>query len=317
MLKKLPATPERDLSFIAAARKAKMPPDQLHWMTRYVEGFNAADAGKISAASIALQQRAEDAIDGETSYRLTHGYKSLVDWLEQECRTLGVKIHMQMPVREVLWKKGEVVAVCDAGEFHAPFCVITLPLGVLKEGTVQFQPQPKEILAALAGLEMGHAARISLTFQKRFWDKEAPGMGFLINGQGNSDLNAWWTVAPAPAPLLTGWAGGPRARDFASQEALLESALSALARYFQMTPVALREQLVSCQSHDWTGDPFSRGAYSYVATDGLPLLPALSRPVEATLYYAGEHTEQDGHWGTVHAALSSGLRAANQILSAV
>ena len=33
-----------------------------------------------------------------------------------------------------------------------------------------------------------------------------------------------------------------------------------------------------------------------------------------TLFFAGEHTDITGHWGTVHAAMRSGLRAAAQIL---
>ena len=37
-------------------------------------------------------------------------------------------------------------------------------------------------------------------------------------------------------------------------------------------------------------------------------------PVAKTLYFAGEHTDITGHWGTVHAAMRSGLRAAAQIL---
>jgi monoamine oxidase len=41
----------------------------------------------------------------------------------------------------------------------------------------------------------------------------------------------------------------------------------------------------------------------------------MSEPVADTLYFAGEHTDTTGHWGTVHAALRSGLRAAQQILA--
>jgi hypothetical protein len=36
--------------------------------------------------------------------------------------------------------------------------------------------------------------------------------------------------------------------------------------------------------------------------------------VANTLFFAGEHTDTTGHWGTVHAALRSGLRAAAQTL---
>jgi monoamine oxidase len=40
----------------------------------------------------------------------------------------------------------------------------------------------------------------------------------------------------------------------------------------------------------------------------------MARPVSDTLYFAGEHTDTAGQWGTVHGALGSGLRAAAQIL---
>jgi monoamine oxidase len=38
-------------------------------------------------------------------------------------------------------------------------------------------------------------------------------------------------------------------------------------------------------------------------------------PADNTLYFAGEHTDTTGHWGTVHAAIRSGQRAAQQILT--
>lgn len=41
---------------------------------------------------------------------------------------------------------------------------------------------------------------------------------------------------------------------------------------------------------------------------------AMAVPAEKTLFFAGEHTDMQGHWGTVHAALASGYRAARQIL---
>jgi monoamine oxidase len=320
VLKHLPATAQQDASFQQAARQANIPADQLRWLTRYVEGFNAADATRISAASLALQQNAEEAIDGDTSFRLTHGYTSLVNWLADECERLGVQVHREMPVRSVLWKPGEVIVVADAQEFHAQRCVVTLPLGVLKAGVVQFQPEPVDFFSALKAVEMGNARRISLLFRTRFWQNQAPAMSFLINGQsgeaqGDRDLNAWWTPNPSPAPLITGWAGGPRALDFVSGEEMLAAALRSMARYFQTTEQALHQQLVAWHSHDWHNDPYSLGAYSYVASGGLPKLPVLSESVGGALYFAGEHTEQDGHWGTVHAALSSGLRAAAQILA--
>jgi monoamine oxidase len=67
--------------------------------------------------------------------------------------------------------------------------------------------------------------------------------------------------------------------------------------------------------HDWTSDPWSRGAYSYAPVGAVNCAEVMAEPVEDTLFFAGEHTDTTGHWGTVHGALGSGLRAAERILN--
>jgi monoamine oxidase len=77
----------------------------------------------------------------------------------------------------------------------------------------------------------------------------------------------------------------------------------------------LRGLLMRSNAHDWHADPFSRGAYSYVPKGAMGSSEALAQPVEKTLFFAGEHTDTTGHWGTVHGALRSGCRAAEQALA--
>jgi monoamine oxidase len=69
--------------------------------------------------------------------------------------------------------------------------------------------------------------------------------------------------------------------------------------------------------HDWSADPFSRGAYSYPLPGGADAGRALARPVEGTLFFAGEHTTPSPANGTVHGAMASGLRAAEEVLRSV
>jgi monoamine oxidase len=77
----------------------------------------------------------------------------------------------------------------------------------------------------------------------------------------------------------------------------------------------LRGQLMSCATHDWQTDLLSCGAYSYVPAGALNAVLTMATPVQRTLYFAGEHTDVTGHWGTVHAAMRSGIRAAQQVLA--
>jgi monoamine oxidase len=73
--------------------------------------------------------------------------------------------------------------------------------------------------------------------------------------------------------------------------------------------------------HDWTHDPFSRGAYSYVALGGVAgsggARIALGEPVDDTLFFAGEATSSDNQGGTVNGALESGERAAREAAAAL
>ena len=80
-----------------------------------------------------------------------------------------------------------------------------------------------------------------------------------------------------------------------------EVACDELAKIFSLTPAEIRSKLIHCHTHNWQHDGLTVGAYSYI-------------PAANTLYFAGEHTDTTGHWGTVHAAIRSGQRAAQQIL---
>jgi monoamine oxidase len=73
-------------------------------------------------------------------------------------------------------------------------------------------------------------------------------------------------------------------------------------------------QLVTSATHDWAADPFARGAYSYVRSGGMEAQAALARPLEDTLFFAGEATELGGYQATVHGALFAGQRAADEVL---
>lgn len=91
-------------------------------------------------------------------------------------------------------------------------------------------------------------------------------------------------------------------------------ACSALGRVFHLPVNEIETLLNCCYSHNWQRDPLSMGAYSYLPVGSISVPNQMCDPVKETLYFAGEHTDTTGHWGTVHAALRSGLRAAAQIL---
>jgi monoamine oxidase len=127
------------------------------------------------------------------------------------------------------------------------------------------------------------------------------------------DVPVWWTSYPMRSGLVIGWAGGPAAHVLEAEPGRLpERATSSLADTFGITRRRLERHLVSLFHHDWSRDPFARGAYSYALVGGSDAATTLARPVRGTLFFAGEATDADGRTGTVHGAIATGYRAATQ-----
>ncbi len=147
-----------DLSFNEFVTQRGFKPEAVAWATNYVEGFNAADADRISIRSLEKQQAAEDAISGDRLFRVVEGYARVPEFLLREFLEAGGELFDSAPVRTIAWKPGWVeVTTVDDRVFQAAAAIVTLPLGVLQARTVDFAPQPVEIFAAADRLAMGSA----------------------------------------------------------------------------------------------------------------------------------------------------------------
>jgi monoamine oxidase len=172
---------------------------------------------------------------------------------------------------------------------------------------------------------MGQVMKMIFRFREPFWEelKLPTADGKPTDLKDLAFIHApdelpptWWTQLPVRAPLLVGWAGGPRAELLLSksQDALRDQSLQALSRIFAVPQRLLEDALADFYMHNWATDPFSLGAYSYIPVGGLKAQAALAEPVENTIYFAGEAANQEGHHGTVHGAIASGLRAAELLI---
>jgi monoamine oxidase len=304
----------------------------------YVEGFNAADANVIGVAALAQQQRAENAVQADRLFHIRAGYDAVPNFLRERFERAGGSVLAGRSVSHVQWsERGVAMCGTDAQgatfEYQANQAVITLPLGVLQSGSVEFQPPPRDVLLHAGRMAMGAAWRVSLLFDSKFWTDPA-----ISSRQGDAarrlgDFSflfareeifpTWWTSMPDPAPLLTAWIGGRKAlaldrsmRSRADPFAIRNACLSELAKIFEVSPQALEKRLISWHAHDWQSDECARGAYSYAPAGARDASERMTIPVGDRLFFAGEHTDVEGQWGTVHAALASGERAALQLMGA-
>jgi monoamine oxidase len=303
-----------------------LTPEQRRYARTLAEGFDAADTSRVSARSIA-EEWTGGTIGNAPQSRPQQGYQSLLSALM--ARLSGERLHLQLqsPIHSLRWSRGSVEA---CGEFcgerfavRAARAVIALPLGVLQQpatgaGAVSFSPALEMKRTALAGLVSGPVIKLQLLLRSAFWE--------TVQGERYRDaaffhapeaeFPTFWTPAPARAPLLVAWAGGPRAHRLAAgadRAGIVRKALASLKQLFG--GIDIQAQLRAWYYHDWQQDPLARGAYSYVTVGADDARASLARPLEDTLFFAGEATDVE-EGGTVAGALRSGRRAAEEVLAA-
>jgi monoamine oxidase len=282
-----------------------------------VEGYHAADPARISVRSLLKNTAADERPGANRQFRFVGGYDGLVTAIFERIDPTLCDVRLNIVATAVTWGRKSAVVRTSAGEeLGAPQLIVTVPLGVLKAGAIEFSPRLIEKEDAVSRLEMGDAERVSLCLASDTWvehDRFSP-EGFLFTGE--PPLPVWWVSRPPPLPVVTGWAGGRNARALAHLDgaARVDAAVAALAAALGVEAGRLRQDLRGGFSHDWMADPFARGAYSYAGVGGSDAGTDLAVPIDGTLFFAGEATESDGQNGTVHGAIASGRRAAKQVL---
>lgn len=326
--KKLP-TRGRDQSFATTIRRRKLDSNIRRLALSFVEGFHAADLERVSTHAVASSGEGSN-----DQFRIISGQDSLIRFLHASLRNTDCDIRLRRRVERVQWKRGsvqiEATALHDRETYSASQIIIAVPLGVLQaapgdEGAIEFTPELSQKKSPLSHLAMGHVARIVFRFRESFWNESdflqkrmtsgnaPPELVFMHDA--DADVPTWWSPAPAQLPLLTAWAGGPKAERLLmlDESARADAAVRSLAKTLHLPLRRVARQVEQWWTYDWRGDPYSRGAYSYTLVDGANAAKDLSRPLEQTLFFAGEATSAEQS-GTVAGAIESGRRAAREIM---
>jgi monoamine oxidase len=301
-----------------ALRALRLPPRDRAHARGFVEGFQAAPVDGVSEHSLSTKGK-EPEPDERDQLRVVSGYDGVPRWLASSAERTA--LHLGTVVEEVRWKRGAVRVLARSGggaaAFEARAVLVTVPIGVLAapagaEGAIRFVPQLRAAVRAASALAMGQVVRLVLLFRERVWEERERDLVF-VHAPG-APFPAWWTAAPALAPVMTAWAGGPVAERLLAlaPEERERLALASLGTLLDVPAQRLARLLVSASFHDWSRDPYARGAYAYVRPGGLPARRALARVVQGTLAFAGEALSEEQS-GTVAGALESGERAAARL----
>ena len=317
-----------DQSFGAYFRRHPVAVARADWKLArsFVEGFEAAPMNEISARSLA-----GETMDERHQYLLPNGYDGVIDALVGDAAGRGVKLKTGAVVQLVNWRRGRVEITTrsarrggETTRHVAQAVIVAVPLAVLQArrgaGAVRFSPPLRRQEKWLAGMGVGQVVRLTARFHPRVWRRLSAklpassvqgGLGFLHSLVPG--MPVWWSLSKEP--VLVGWAGGPEARRLLklSKATRRRRALQSLAKILHVPAALLRQGVAEWVAHDWTHDPFSRGAYSFTAAGEDQTAKKLREPVQGTIFLAGEALAEGAEVGTVHGALSSGLRAADAV----
>jgi monoamine oxidase len=301
-------------------RYARLPEDDARLVRMIVEGYHAAPLDDASAKVIA--DDAASVASEFKQYRTSNGYDHVLSSLEHALSTQACQVELGARVRRISWRRDQVTLEGDGQRgplrVSAKRALVTVSLGVLQaenDAGLRFEPFPSAFQQALPKLGMGHALRVVMRFERAPWVALDGVEATFVHVPG-SLFGTLWREARAGQIQITAWAGGPQAKELSNlgQAELYDAAVKSLADATQSDFAACRAGLIEAHHHDFTHDPFTRGAYSYVRPGGEGAAAALAEAWEDTVFFAGEALDLQ-YPGTVAGALGSGEHTARRLLT--
>lgn len=233
---------------------------------------------------------------------MVQGYHPVIEALSKD-----IDIRLNHRVQAIMDGYNKVmVTVEDGRNFVADAAIITVPIGVLKAGLIEFKPQlPDWKLSAIADLGVGNENKIALRFDTVFWPNvELIGIVAPTSYACGYFLNLHKATGHQ---VLVYMAAGRLAYDVEklSDREAVDFVMRQLKKMFPEAPEPA-QYLVS----RWGTDPDSLGCYSYDLV-GKPtdIYERLRAPL-GNLFFGGEAVCMDDHQGSVHGAYSAGIIAA-------
>ena len=185
-----------------------------------------ADADELSA-----WWGTEEGSDGD-DVLVVGGYAGLVESLLD-----GVDVRTEWPVVSVVYgDDGVAVTRVDGEELEGDRVVVTVPLGVLQAGMVDFDPPlPASHRGAIDQMAMGLLDKVWLRWDEPWWTEPAQQWTRVpAQGEQRAGFAEWFNLAAVGGgAVLLGLIGGAEAREWAerSDDELLVAALASLQHF--------------------------------------------------------------------------------------
>lgn len=292
----------------------------------FLHSLMAEDPAAMSIRFLAHGVDAE-AQNGSDDYRIIDGYDLLAEYLVESAHSRQ-PISLSTQVNRVEWQQGKVLCIAEQDRketrISASRALITVPPGLLDsnhKASIVFDPKLGKDLSSIG---MSRVIKIVVQFCENFWERaniDDAGAEYLEFGYlhcADAEISSWWCQHPIVSPILTAWVTGDECRRIPEDEPELRHMIArSLACAFAVEAEDVLQLMVAVYWHDWGKDPYALGAYSYRLFNGDNQAAALAAPIADTLFFAGEASHAEGCSGTVHGALQTGWRAADEILASL
>ncbi len=225
----------------------------------------------------------------------------------------GLAVRLACPVLAVRSLADRVELATAQGTLRAAQAVITVPLGVLADERIRFDPPlPAAVLAALDGLPMGNLVKLRVILDG---DPLGVAEGTYVTAPPTDERAVLWLARPFGRLELMGFAGGSHGAELAAlPPAALQAEVGRLLA--AMAGGDAGRRVLACSVADWQADPWSLGSYAIARPGAASARASLREPLAERLFYAGEAAAADGWHGTVAGAHLSGEAAGRAILAA-
>ncbi|KAG9236006.1 flavin-containing amine oxidoreductase-domain containing protein [Amylocarpus encephaloides] len=297
----------------------------INWHVANLEYSNAISYNKLSLGGWDLD--AGNEWEGKHTM-ITGGYQQVPRGLLNCPRPLNVR--RRSKVAKIVYdpNKAHVPSriECEDGTVvEADYIISSIPLGVLKQDNIEFQPPlPGWKKGVIQRIGYGVLNKVVLVYNEPFWDETRDIFGTLRNPPDRFSLDQahyfsqrgrffqWFNCSKTTGlPTLLVLMAGDAAfqTENTSDEAIVAEATAVLKTVFgPLVPLPIESVVTR-----WGQDEFSKGSYSYTGPNFQPDdYEVMARPI-GNLFFAGEHT-CGTHPATVHGAYISGLRAASEVL---
>jgi monoamine oxidase len=263
-----------------------------------------ANGAELDRVSIRDNVRYEDS---GLNWRLHEGYGRLFERLAQ-----GLPIARGAAVSRLAHGGRRLRLDSAHGTILASRAIVTVSTAILAEERLVFAPPLADKSAAAAGLPLGLADKLFLSFSGIL--PEIGDNAYLI-GSTRRRETASYQVRPLGRPVISCFFGGRWAAELEEEGAAAMAAFAAdeLARLFGGD---IRRQIAPLAVTAWRRDPWARGSYSYALPGHADDRAVLAAPVEDRLFFAGEACSPN-FFSTAHGAWLTGLAAADSALASL